>query len=123
MKTFIVILGLAIVGFLCVFMYGSAVAERNARFIHVMNDLKQAHMELQLHGPFTNRFRTSDVYPFTNRIDILGTNYHCEFAAQSEDFRGKGFLTITTNQVFIWIDKKLGATRLKTGPLELPSGF
>ena len=66
MKILVGVLVLAIIGALGVYMYGSAVAERNARFIHVMNDLKQAHMEVQLQGSFTNRFRTSTVQPFTN---------------------------------------------------------
>lgn len=39
-RAFIAILILSIVVFLSIFLYGSALAERNARFVHVMNDLR-----------------------------------------------------------------------------------
>ena len=73
-----------------------------------MNELKEAHFEFQKYGAFTNRLRGVVVYSYTNRFMIDGTNYQCEFAAESEEFRERGFLTITTNLMLIWVDKKHG---------------
>jgi type II secretory pathway pseudopilin PulG len=103
-------------------LYSLASADRRARFINTMNDLKEAHFELQKYGAFTNQFHDATVYPFTNQFVIDGTNYQCEFAVECEDFTNRGFLTITTNEFFVWIDKKHGVMP----PLSLrtfPPGF
>ena len=122
MKIFIGIVVVALVAFLLVFMYGSATAERRARFINTMNDLKEAHIELQKYGAFTNHFRDASVYLYTNLFTIEGTGYQCEFAVESEAFKKRGFLTITTNEVFVWIDKKHGVIPL-IRPLTFPPGL
>jgi hypothetical protein len=121
MKIFIAaILVLAL--FLLVFLYGSASAERRAHFISTENALKEAHIELQKFGGFTNYFRDMNVYPYTNQLTTEGTNYQCEFAIESEEFKERGFLTITTNEVFIWVDKKRGLIPL-IKPLTFPPGL
>ena len=97
-------------------------SETRARFINNMNCLLEAHVELQQYGAFTNQFRHETVYPFTNRFTIDGTDYQCEFAVECEDFTNRGFLTITTNKTFVWIDKRRGVIPL-VKPHIFPPGF
>jgi hypothetical protein len=107
---------------LSVFLYGSASAERRARFITAMNALKEAHLDLQKFGGFTNYFRDMNVYPCTNRFAINGTNCQCEFAVETEELKEHGLLTITTNAVFVWVDKKHDRVLLVT-PQTFPPGL
>ena len=108
--------------FFLFFCYAAGRAETRARFINNMNDLLEAHVELQQYGAFTNQFRRETVYPFTNRFTIDGTDYQCEFAVECEDFTNRGFLTITTNKIFVWIDKRRGVIPL-VKPHTFPPGF
>jgi hypothetical protein len=103
-------------------LYALGSADRRAKFIDIMNDLKEAHDELQKFGAFTNQFRYETVYPFTNRFVVNGTDYQCEFAVECADFTNRGFLTITTNEVFVWVDKKRGVIPL-VRPHTFPHGF
>jgi hypothetical protein len=121
MKVFVAVV-LVLVLLVFFLLYGLASGERRARFINTMNALKEAHYELQKYGSFTNYSRNFSVYPYTNRFVVAGTNYQCEFAIESEEFSKRGFLTITTNQVFVWIDKKHGLVPLTT-PLTYPPGL
>lgn len=107
MKLFIG-LSVVVVMVLLAFMEGSSSARRRARFIRTMNALKEAHVDLQQLGGFTNYFREMNIYLFTNRFIIGATDYQCEFAVETDEFRDRGFLTITTNAVFVWVDKKRG---------------
>ncbi|HEY3930985.1 MAG TPA: hypothetical protein VGM58_01295 [Verrucomicrobiae bacterium] len=124
MKIFISIVGIVLVLALLflLFLYGSATADRRARFINTMSDLKEAHFELQKYGAFTNRFQDESIYSYTNQFRINGTNYQCEFAVECADFQDRGFLTITTNEIFIWVDKKRGVMPL-VRPLTFQPGI
>jgi hypothetical protein len=99
-------------GLAVVFVSSCCSTESRARFISAMNDLKEAHFELQKYGAFTNQFRDARVYTFTNRLTIDGTNYQFEFALFSDEFRERGLLTITTNGILVWIDNKQGFMQL-----------
>jgi hypothetical protein len=113
-------------GFLAVlilfYCYAAGKADTRARFINSMNDLREAHVEFQQYGAFTNQFRHQVVYPFTNRFAINGTDYQCEFAIECDDFTNRGFLTITTNEMFVWVDKKRGVIPLVKSHT-FPPGF
>lgn len=121
MKTFlvIVVLGLGVLAFFAN-RYYEARTNRRAQFIDVRVWLKEAHFD---HEGYTNdSIGLTEVYPYTNRFTIDGTNYVCEFAARSELFRGSGFLAVTTNGVYVWIDKKGRVMPLEPG-LHYPPGF
>ena len=108
------------------FLHFVARGGHRARFIIAMNELREANMELQKHGAFTNQFQYDTVYPYTNRFNIDGTVYQCEFAVESVDlyFRNRGFLTITTNDMVVWVDKKGGVMPLGRVPaFTFPPGF
>ncbi len=94
-------------------------------FINFMNDMKEADYELRHYGSFTNQFLHSKVYACTNCYTIGGTNYRCEFCGEHEWFRDRGTLAITTNQIFIWIDKKHGVIPMLRGNshLTFPPGI
>jgi len=93
-------------------VYDQSSVDRRAWLIQTKASLKEADMELQKFGAFTNHFPYMTIYPYTNRFIIDGTNYQCEFAAECARLPDRGFLTITTNQLFIWVDKKGGAIPL-----------
>ena len=114
MKTFgaIAVLLLALLG---LFIYGSGSAESRARFISFMNDLKEAQLELRLNGVVTNKFIRSRIHSCTNSIVVGGTNYQCEVSADRDEFSERGTLAITTNGVFLWLDKKRGPLPLLKG--------
>ena len=97
-----------------------------ARFVLAMNELRRANAELQQHGAFTNRSQGDTVYAYTNRFIIDGTVYQCGLAVESVDLHlGKrGILAITTNEVFVWVDRERGAMPLGGGPaFAYPPGF
>jgi hypothetical protein len=120
MRKFVVVAVVLImlVALFSAFFHFVARGSHRARFIIAMNELREAHAELQKYGAFTNRLRDDTVYPFTNRFEIEGTVYQCEFAAiESADLyvRHRGFLKITTNEVFVWVDKERGVMPLGSG--------
>jgi hypothetical protein len=106
-------------------LYVLATADNRGKFINTESALIEAHIELQVCGAFTNHFRyekTYEMYPYTNRFTIDGTSYQCEYAAKRAEFKDRGFLTITTNQIFVWVDKKRGVIPL-VRPRIFPPGF
>ena len=56
---------------------------------------------------------TAEPYLFTNVVSVGGTQYQCAVAIEMSYFRGDGFLAMTTNQQFIFLDKQ-------RGPLMIP---
>ena len=117
--------GSLLAAFLLLFCYAAGRAETRAKFINFMNDLKQADYELRHYGSFTNQFRYSRVYACTNCYTVGGVDYWCEFCGEQEEFSNRGTLAITTNQVFIWIDKKRGVIPLlrQDSHMTFPSGI
>ena len=112
--------------FFVVLLYCTARGSHRARFIIAMNELRSANLQLQKYGAFTNQFRGDTVYPYTNRFDMDGTVYQCQFAVESVDlYLGKrGLLTITTNDIIVWVDKKRGVMPLGKEPaFPFPPGF
>ena len=116
----LVILALAIV----IFTPVESRIDRRAWLTTSAFALRNADMELHKFGSFTNHFPLSDVrvFTYTNRFTIDGIDYRCELAAECERLTNRGFLTMTTNQIFVWVDKKGGLTALTESPLR-PPGF
>lgn len=84
--------------------------------------LTTADTDLHKSGGFTNRYQKITVTPYTNRFTVGGIDYQCELAAQCKRLNGRGFLAITTNRIFVWIDTKQSPTPLvKTNTR--PRGF
>ena len=71
---------------------------------------------------YTNYLATGKIEPngsaqpylFTNIVSVGGTQYQCAVAIEMSYFQGDGFLAMTTNQQFIFLDKK-------RGPLMIPA--
>jgi hypothetical protein len=106
-----------LVAFFGLFLYSAARGSHRARFVIAMNELREANVQLQKHGAFTNQFPYDKVYACTNRFNIDGTAYQCQLAVESVDLylRDRGLLTITTNDVIVWVDKKRGVMPLGSG--------
>jgi hypothetical protein len=121
MKTLIVIVvvGLFVLAFV-VNRYYEFRTNHRAQFITVFAWLKEARFD---HKGYTNGdFWQTEIYPYTNRFTIDGTNYVCEFAARSQVFGGRGFLAVTTNWAYVWIDDKGKVIPFRPG-LRYPPGF
>jgi hypothetical protein len=116
----IVAVVLVVVLFVLVHLHSLARAERRAKFVNTMAVLKQSQYEPQKLTSITIYYHGFSIYPYTNRFVIAGTNYQCEFAAESEEFNKWGFLTFTTNQVFVWVDKRHGLIPLDDSPATFP---
>ena len=84
--------------------------------------LKSADADLHTFGIFTNRFQYVRVDLYTNRFTVDGVDYQCELAAKCERLTHRGFLAITTNHIFLWVDTKGNLTPLVNPDLR-PPGF
>lgn len=118
----VLVIVVALLGF---FFYGVARGGHRARFIFAMNELREANVQFQKHGTFTNHSAYDKVYPCTNRFDIAGRIYECQLAVESVDLylRDRGLLTITTNNIIVWVDKKRGVMLLGHGSFRFPPGL
>ena len=118
-KSSIVLTVLAVlVALVGLFLYSAARGSHRARFVIAMNELREAKGQLQKQGALTTQqFGYDKVYPCTNRFTIDGTAYQCQLAVESVDLylRGRGLLTITTNDIIVWVDKERGVMPLGSG--------
>ncbi len=116
------VIGMVVLASAVVLTYGvlhfAGKGSHRARFVLAMSELRQANAELQKHGTFTNRLQGDTVYPYTNRFMIGATVHQCGLAVESVDLhlRKRGILAITTNEVFVWVDREHGVMPLGTGP-------
>ena len=91
------------------FMSGESRLDRRAWLTSTKACLMQADAELHKFGAFTNyppESRYIRVFSYHQRFTIDGTDYQSELAAECERLTNQGFLTITTNQIYVWIDTK-----------------
>ncbi len=93
---------------ICFAAYCYGVSLRNAALIFGKSDLKQALMHYQQYGYPTNFSSNSEIWVSSNAVNVAGSNYECFLTVRSARFNGEGLLAMTTNGVFIWIDKKRG---------------
>ena len=119
----VIAIGMLMLALVVFYLYAAGRSDRIAKFITFRNDLKNAHLQLKLHGGFTNHFNYTRVYAWTNEYAIGGTNYQCEFAGENEEFANRGTLAITTNEVFLWINKTGGVFPLIRRDTALPPGW
>jgi hypothetical protein len=108
---FLSVLAFLVAAFLVV-AFGEARGDRRSQFVSAVNALGEAHIELHQYGEFTNYSHNMTVYPYTNQVVADGTDYQCELAVENDWLKDRGVLTITTNEVFVWIDKKRGVIPL-----------
>ena len=101
------------------FVYRYDQGVKRAIAINAMDVLHSDYAELRGHGSYPVQSGPSAVrvYSFTNNYVIGGTNYQCVLAGEAPRFTDRGFFAITTNEVFIWIDRVHGPMAL------LGSGF
>jgi hypothetical protein len=92
---------------LCSVAYLYSVALRNSGIIEGRWALKEAAKDYAEHGYVTNYgSRHYEVWLSTNMVSIVGTQYQCFITTHNSKFYDEGSLAITTNRVFIWLDKK-----------------
>jgi hypothetical protein len=105
---FLLILVVAI----CIFIPSESRVDRRTWLTISKVSLKSADADLHKFGILTNRFQNVTVNPYTNHFTVDGVDYQCELAATCERLTNRGFLAITTNQIFVWIDTKGSLTVL-----------
>src|SRR5436190_14774509 len=92
---------------LCTVAYLYSISLRHAGIIEGRMSLKMAAKDYAEHGYVTNYGSTGyDVWLSTNTVTIGGTQYHCFVTTTNAKFGDEGSLAMTTNQVFIWLDRK-----------------
>ena len=106
-------------GLLALFITFSLAYPRNLR----SHGIVDGRFNLRL--AFTNYLATGRIEPngttkpylFTNAVSVGGTQYQCAIAVETGYFQGAGFLAMTTNDQFIFFDKKRGALLIpSSGP-------
>lgn len=85
------------------YLYG--ISLRNAAMIEGRGALKLALQDYAKFGYVTNYGSHDKVWLSTNVVTISGTQYTCFAEADVFKFYKEGTLAVTTNQVFIWLDK------------------
>lgn len=109
-----ILFGLCVLALLTVsYLYG--VSLRAAGFIEGKGALKMAYKHYLEHGYATNFGNSYQLWETTNTVTIGGTNYHCVLTVDVAKFNDHGVLSMTTNEVFIWQDKKRGAKLIPPG--------
>lgn len=96
------------------YLYG--VSLRAVSLIEGKGALRKAYKHYSEHGYATNFGNSYSLWETTNAVTIDGTNYHCILTVDVAFFNDHGVLNMTTNEVFIWQDKK-------RGPKLIPPGY
>ncbi len=82
-------------------------SERTAYMREHRYMLKIAAEDLATNGYVTNVWSSSAHFSrSTNVIQVAGTEYQCYAEVEGGQFGDEGVLFVTTNQVFIWLDRK-----------------
>jgi hypothetical protein len=97
------------ISFLWSFRAGKSygIALRNAGIHEARGTLRMAAKDYAERGYATNYGSLHhQVWLSTNLVSIGGTQYHCFLTTTNGKFLDEGALAMTSNQVFIWIDRK-----------------
>jgi hypothetical protein len=82
-------------------------SERTAYMREHRYMLKIAAKDLTKYGYVTNVWSSSARFSrSTNMVQVAGTQYQCYAKVEGGQFGKEGILAVTTNQVFIWLDRK-----------------
>ena len=84
-------------------------AMRRARIWNDRVILSMSYRNFAQNGVVTNYGGSTQPYIYTNVVAVGGSNYPCILAIGHPFYGGQGILAMTTNQVFIWLDRKRGA--------------
>lgn len=109
MKAVAVILVLVVLAFLGFSYFHSKSIDR-ARLISSKSALLGARQQLHTFGAITNVDRHVYIESLRTQVTVDGINFESELAAHLPGYTNAGFLLITTNGVFVWMDKKSGPT-------------
>lgn len=91
--------------YLVAYLY--SVSLRQAGIIEGRNSLRMAAKDFVEHGYVTNYGASSyEVWLSKTTVNIGGTQYLCYLTTTNGKFNDEGSLAMTTNQVFIWLDKR-----------------
>jgi hypothetical protein len=105
---------------LCTIAYLYGISLRNAGIMMGRSSLKVAQEDYLKHGYVTNYGSSGyEVWLSTNVVTIGGTQYLCFITVRDSKFRDEGTLSMTTNQLFIWLDAK-GPPKIIDGSYRAP---
>ncbi len=106
-KWILILLGLALVTWFVLGMMSYTQSLRSVGITVGRHELKLAYTNFLKTGERKSNGSVSP-YFFTNGVSIGGTQYQCAIGIELGYFQGAGFLTMTTNQQFIFFDKRRG---------------
>jgi hypothetical protein len=95
-------------------LYG--VSLRAAGLIKGKGALRMAYQHMLERGYPTNFGNPYTIWINTNVIELNGTNYRLALSVEVPQFYGRGVLSMTTNEVFVWQDER-------RGPKLIPPGY
>lgn len=107
MKGAVIILAIAVIAFFTL-SYLEHESLWHAGVSYSRLELRRALKDIQETGGLRDYGNPDRPFIFTNSVTIGGTNYQCAVAYEDHKFYGAGFLAATTNNVFIYLDKKRG---------------
>jgi len=96
---------MAAFAFLMLYAHLDTMAWRNDRVIIGRVVLKHAQQQLSQSGRVEPN-GSWHPFVFTNDATVDGATYRCSVATPLVGFEDEGILAMTTNEMFIWIDKK-----------------
>ena len=124
MKTTLLMVSVLAVAFVGFSSFHSKSIDR-ALLVHSKSALLEAQRQLHEHGSVTNKSRNTTLEVRRERLTVSGINFGSELAAQVPGFADFGSLLLTTNGVFIWMDRKSAPMILGGGgyPSAMPHCF
>src|SRR5262249_242662 len=81
-----------------------------AWLINSKSALLYAQKQLHDHGAITDASRHIQIQSLRTQLAVDGVAYESELVAHVPGYTNAGYLLITTNGVFIWMDKTRGPT-------------
>jgi hypothetical protein len=101
-------------------------SSRYASIIIAKSTLRTAGKDYVEYGFVTNVYAPNDrIWLSSNVVTIAGTTYKCYVEIGGGQFERDGTLAMTTNRVFIWIDRKRPPKIIDDNyrPRLFPAGF
>jgi hypothetical protein len=95
------------------YLHGRAMTR--AAMLNARAFLQAAYADYERTGTLREQGDKAHVRIVTNAVVIDGINYQCALAVDWPYFSGEGSLAVTTNRVFLWLDKTKGSKVIDSG--------
>ena len=107
MKATAAVTGLLVLAFFGFSYFHSKSIDR-ARLLNSKSDLLYAQKQLRENGAITNASRHTQIESLRTQLSVDGVDFVSELVGHLPGYTNAGHLLLTTNGVFIWMDKASG---------------